>query len=125
MDDIESDEQWNAEPGLLDRQALHLANRGRAGQIEQIPDGPRTDGLGGVAGDGRTRHRGAGRRHGELTQLFGERHLANQPVDVVRGYLGHSRAPDTGAWPALCRVFRQVLRTLDAARRIGLIDNTG
>jgi len=33
---IESDEQWNAEPGLLDRQALHLANRGRAGQIEQI-----------------------------------------------------------------------------------------
>ena len=49
MHHIEPDEQRNAEPRFLDRQALHLAHLLRTDQIEQIADGAGLDRLGRIA----------------------------------------------------------------------------
>jgi hypothetical protein len=89
MHHIESQEQWNTEPRFLHRQALHLASMVRPDQIEQIADGARANRIGRISRDGRSRDRISGSRHGELTELLRERHLADQPIDMVHGNCGH------------------------------------
>jgi len=81
MHDIEPDEQWNAEARFLHGETLHLAHMRRSDHIEQIADGPGPDRLGRIAGDDRPGYRKACRGHGELSELLGQGHRADQGFD--------------------------------------------
>ena len=81
--DIEPDEQRNTQTRLLDCQALHLVHVTGPDQVEQIADRAGLDRLGRIARDDRPGHRISGGRHGELTELLGQRHLPDQPLDSI------------------------------------------
>ena len=72
---VEPDEQRDAEARILDRDALHLVDRARSHDVQQVADRAVADGVGGVARDHGPRDRVAGGRHGQLAELLGQRHL--------------------------------------------------
>jgi hypothetical protein len=59
---------------------MHLAG---VEQIEQAADRAGPDGVGRITGDHRSGHRIAGRRHGELAELFGQGHVGDQCLDPI------------------------------------------
>jgi len=102
--DIEPDEQWNAEARFLDGKPLHLAHVRRSDHIEQIADGAGLDRIGRIAGDDGPGHRKACGGHGELAELLGERHRADQGFDPVHLItLALAALPDNGVITLLLR----------------------
>jgi len=65
----------------LSGEALHLANMGRPDHVEQIADRSCLDCIGRIAGDDRPGNRVARGGHGELTELLGQGHGADQGLD--------------------------------------------
>ncbi len=76
--DIEAEEERDAEPGLLQRDALCRLRRFRAKEIEEASNPSRPERLCNVAGDGWSRHRPAGSHHVKLADLLGQRHFLDQ-----------------------------------------------
>ena len=108
MDDVEADEQRNTQAGFLDCDTLHFAGGGRPDKIEQIADPAGADIVGGVAGDHRSGHGVAGGHHGELTELLGQGHPADERLDGCRVSLRFhdeydDRSPQTTAATAIRR----------------------
>ncbi len=81
VNDVQPDQERDAKARCLDRQTLHFVRRPGADHVQQVADCARSDGLCGVPGDDGPSH-GIGRgRHGQLTQFFRQRHLAQQLLD--------------------------------------------
>ena len=75
MDDVEADQQRNFQPRVFHRKLLHLPNRSRTYEVEEVANGTALDCLGRVAGDDWTRDGISRSRHRELPQLLRQGHL--------------------------------------------------
>ena len=85
MDDIEAEEKRDAEAGLLDGAALGGAYRLAAPEVEEAADAAGADERRDVLDAGRAGDGVAGGDHGELAELFGQGHVAEERREIRPG----------------------------------------
>ena len=83
MDDVETDEKRNTQPRFRDCGALQPVHVARSDHIEQVADRAGPDGVDRILDAQRPRHGIPAGAHGELAELFGQRHGADQRVDAA------------------------------------------